>query len=202
MLSATHKYEKFQGLAGGQPRRFAFPVTWHSLTASLALDEAPFTKSRSPLEIHLESELLELVATPRVSTPPSSGTNGRWEMVVPQMVRTQNRTFEPVDDSPRSVQPPSDPRLLPPPLFSNCQTQSMFSRALSMFGKRTRPLLESAAPPEPSRLPVVARSEPVRPQPTLSPAEMEARRAARELLLSKIARSMRGKGDGGKGDER
>lgn len=195
MLSATHKYEEFQGLAGEQPHRFAFPVTWNSLTASLALDEAPVAKSKSPLEIHLESELLELVAVPSATPPPPSGSNGRWEMVVPQMVRTQNRTFEPVGGSSRSVPPPPDPRLLPPPLFSNYQTQSLFSRALSMFGKRPRPLLESPKPPEPSRLPAAARPEPVRPRPTLSLEEMEARRAARELLLSKIARSMRGKGD-------
>ncbi len=195
MLNATHKYEEFQGLAGEQPHRFSFPITWNSLTASLALDEAAVAKSKSPLEIHLESELLELVTTPRVSPPPSSGANGRWEMVVPRMVRTQNKTFAPVGDSPHGVPPPPDPRLLPPPLFSNYQTQSLFSRALSMFGKRPRRLLESPAPPEPSPLPVVARREPVRAQPTLSPAEMEARRAARELLLSKIARSVRGKGD-------
>ena len=200
MLSATHKYEEFQGLAGEQPHRFSFPVTWNSLTTSLALDEAPVAKSKSPLEIHLESELLELVAAPRPSPPPPSGSNGRWEMVVPQMVRTQNRTFEPVGDATRSVPPPPDPRLLPPPLFSSYQTQSLFSRALSIFGKPPRRLLESPAPPEPSRFPAVARREPVRPQSTLSPAEMEARRAARELLLSKIARSVRGKGDGGKGE--
>lgn len=195
MLSAAHKYEEFQSLAGEHPRHFAFPVTWKSLTASLTLDETPVAKGKSPLEIHLESELLELVAAPRVPAPPPSGSNGRWEMVVPQMVRKQDKTFEPVVDAARSVPPPSDPRLLPPPLFSSFQTQSLFSRAASMFGRRPRRLLESPAPSEPSRPPAAARPEPVRPQPILSPEEVAARRAARELLLSKIARSVRGKGD-------
>jgi hypothetical protein len=190
MLSATRKYEQLQSLTGEQPHGFVFPVTWNSLTASLALDEAPVATSKSPLEIHLESELLELVAAPHVASPPRTeppppGANGRWEMVVPQMVRTRNKTFEPVADSPRSVAPPSDPRLLPPPLFSSFQPQSLFSRAVSLFGRRPQRLLESAAPPEP----------PPPSRPTVSPAEMEARRAARELLLSKIARSMRGRGD-------
>lgn len=191
MLSATRKYEGFKGPTGEQPHRFVFPVTWNSLTAPLALDEAPVAKSKSRLEIHLDSELLELVAAPRASAPPPapppSGANGRWEMVVPQMVRTQNRTFEPVGDSPRGVPPPSDPRLLPPPLFSSFQTQSLFSRAVSMFGRRPQALLESPATPEPARLPP--------PRPAVSAAEMEARRAARELLLSKIARSVRGRRD-------
>lgn len=188
MLSATRKYEGFQGLTGEQPHPFAFPITWSSLTASLDLDESIGSMSKSPLEVHLELELLELVAAPRPSVPPPPpSANGRWEMVVPQMVRTQDRTFEPVGESRRSVPPPTDPRLLPPPLFSSFQTQTLFSRAASMFGKRPRPLLESPAPREPVRLPP--------PIPAVSAAEMDARRDARELLLSKITRSVRGKGD-------
>jgi hypothetical protein len=188
MLSATHKYEGFQGLTGEQPHPFAFPITWNSLTASLELDESIGSTSKSPLEVHLELELLELVAAPRPSVPPSPpSANGRWEMVVPQMVRTHDRTFEPVGESQRSVPPPADPRLLPPPLFASFQTQSLFSRAASMFGKRTHAMLESPAAPAPPPLPP--------PKPAVSAAEMEARRAARELLLSKIAKSVRGRGD-------
>ena len=187
MLSATEHLQEYQSLAGDRPHRFAFPVTWTSLTASLQLDEG------TSHAVEIESAALELVLRASAPPPPPPNTNDRWEMVVPQMVRTRDKTFEPVAETSRRVPPPVDSRLLPPPLFASFQTQSLFSRALSMFGRRTPP------PEEQTRLPVVARREPPHPQPApkpaLSPAEMEARRAARELLLSKIARAVREKGE-------
>ena len=184
-----------QSLTDTNPYGFVFPVTWDSLTASLVPDEGPPQARRvEPTVIVVQPEIVELVPTitapssPPPSPLPPPRANERWEMVVPEMVRTQDKTFAPVVGPPRRVPPPEDSRLLPPPLFASFQKQSLFSRALSMFGKR------NSRTEEQSRLPVLARRQApppqVPPKPSLSPAEMEARRAAREMLLSRIARAV------------
>lgn len=208
MPSATEHLVDYQGLADVNPDGFSFPITWDSLTASLAPYEgAPRATRVEPQAVPVQAKIVELI--PKISAPsspppsePSSSsppprTKDRWEMVVPEMVRTQEKTFAPVIGAPRRVPPPDDSRLLPPPLFASFHKQSLFSRALSIFGKR-----DSRAE-EQSRLPVLARRQaPAPPKPSLSPAELEARRAAREMLLSRIARAVRNPSIHDPGDER
>lgn len=185
-----------QGAAARNPTvlqansRAAFPSGSRGhRSPSLELNEATGRDTKTLLDIHLEPSVLELPVSS--SVPPAvpqteSGSNGRWEMVVPKMVRTGKKTFEPArwpfPDVAREVLASPDPRLLPPPLFANYETQSLLSQAFTVIGKRTRALLES---------PTSSASAP-----PISSPEMEERHVARELFLSKIARAVRGRPQG------
>jgi hypothetical protein len=81
-----------------QPRDFHFAVTWVTLFAHLDLIEStgPRTREENP------SPTLALV--PVVVSPPLAeqraiqDPNTAWEMIVPKMIRTGQRTFVPAED--------------------------------------------------------------------------------------------------------
>ena len=81
-----------------QARDFHFAVTWVTLFAHL--DPIESTGPRTRVEI--PSPTLALV--PVVVSPPlaeqlaSQDSNTAWEMVVPKMIRTDQRTFIPAKD--------------------------------------------------------------------------------------------------------
>ena len=186
MLDSRRSTGETDGRAKEQPRRFHFAATWSSLTAHLQLRES----TGRTYAAHLQSSALALASpavsplAPRRELP----SNGRWEMVVPKMVRTGRKTFEPA-----ILNSPSAPALLPfeaPPMFANYGAQPFLSRAFSVIGRRTRALLAGPAPPETSGVPVLVQRNPRGP-------EIQDRNAARELLLSKIAQALRNRSSAG-----
>jgi hypothetical protein len=169
------------GRRAEQPRCFHFTVTWSSLTAHLQLRETTGRTYAKPSQSQaLTSATRSIPAVARIPEPELSG---RWEMVVPKMVRTGPKSFA----SASSFRPPqtaagSSPSSSPP-MFANFGAQPFLSRAFSVIGQRTRALLAGPAPapptPAPALVPLVAASQ-----------ELHDRRAARELLLSQIAKAL------------
>ena len=181
MLDAGPKTRDEGGRRTEQPRCFHFTVTWSSLTAQLQLRE---TTGRTHAEPR-QSQALAPVARgiPAVAHKPEPEVSGRWEMVVPKMVRTGPKSFA----SPSSFRSPeAADRTGPhssPPMFPNFGAQPFLSRAFSVIGRRTRALLAGPAPPAqapvPALVPLAAAS-----------GETLDRRAARELFLSHIAKAL------------
>jgi hypothetical protein len=81
-----------------QARDFHFAVTWVTLFAHL--DPIESTGPRT----HAENPSPTLALVPVVVSPPlaeqlaSQDSNTAWEMVVPKMIRTDQRTFIPAKD--------------------------------------------------------------------------------------------------------
>jgi hypothetical protein len=107
----------------------------------------------------------------------------RWEMVVPKMIRTGQKTFAPA----RTHAPPEakTERGDPSRLFANSPGPRSLPKALLVIAGRTRALLSSSAPR------AVAGTS------TVVPRELPAalsgdqqRSAAREVFLSKIATAL------------
>jgi hypothetical protein len=87
-----------------QARDFHFAVTWVTLFASLSPIEA--TGPRPRVEVPSSSRALVpvVVAAPFVEQrvdqdSRAASQNAAWEMVVPKMVRTGQRTFQPVEST-------------------------------------------------------------------------------------------------------
>jgi len=91
-----------------QARDFHFAVTWVTLFAHLDPIEAsgPRLRQENPsptLALAPTSACPQLVASPplaeqRVAEQRAGDSNAAWEMVVPKMIRTGQRTFIPADD--------------------------------------------------------------------------------------------------------
>jgi hypothetical protein len=181
MLDARPKTRDQGGRRTEQPKCFHFTITWSSLTAELQLRE---TTGRTYAEPR-QSQALAPVARgiPAVAHKPEPEVSGRWEMVVPKMVRTGSKSFA----SPSSFRSPeAADRTGPhssPPMFANFGAQPFLARAFSVIGRRTRALLAGPAPaaqaPAPALIPRAAAS-----------GETLDRRAARELFLSHIAKAL------------
>jgi hypothetical protein len=81
-----------------QARDFHFAVTWVTLFAHLDLIESTGPRTR------VENQSPTLALVPVVVSPPlaeqrtSQDSNTAWEMVVPKMIRTGQRTFIPAED--------------------------------------------------------------------------------------------------------
>jgi len=81
-----------------QARDFHFAVTWVTLFAHLDPIEATGPRP------HAENPSPTLALVPVVVSPPrpeqhaSQDSNAAWEMVVPKMIRTGQRTFIPAED--------------------------------------------------------------------------------------------------------
>src|SRR5258705_4365108 len=91
MLNAGPNTRYEGGRRTEQPRCFQFTITWSSLTAQLQLRE---TTGRTYAEPR-QSQALALAARsiPAVAHKPVPEVSGRWEMVVPEMVRTGPKSF-------------------------------------------------------------------------------------------------------------
>lgn len=171
---------------------FRFVVSWTSLTATLSLREARAMDAAPANRTVLPAVMVPLPVPPR-ETPAAS--SARWEMVVPKMVR--------VNGAPRALpaEAPHD-RHADHPMFASSEAPFL-SRAFSSMGRRTKALLMAPAqtmevippPPShtngrPSRLQILQLNDPI---PPVETAGAEDRYAVRELLLSKIARTLRGR---------
>ena len=178
-----------------QPRSFQFAVTWSSLTTHLQLREA----ADRTYATHLPSSALTLAvpsALPPLAQEPAMGSTGRWEMVVPKMVRTGHKTFAPARPFPPSG---SEAEAVPPhysPLFASFTTQPFLARAFSVIGRRTRALLPAPDASAAAGALLLDRRNPRGPQRderrlAAPSGAMQDRHANRELLLSKIARALR-----------
>ena len=180
MLDARPNTRVGGGRPTEQPRCFHFTVTWSSLTAQLQLRKATGRTYAKPSQSQALAPATRSI--PAVARIPEPELSGRWEMVVPKMVRTGPKSFA----SASSFRPPqtaagSSPSSSPP-MFANFGAQPFLSRAFSVIGQRTRALLAGpapAAPTPPALVPLAAASR-----------EMDDRRAARELLLSQIAKTL------------
>ena len=84
--------------AAGQTRDFHFAVTWVTLFAHLDPIESTGPRTR------VENPSPTLALVPVVVSPPlaeqlaNQDSNTAWEMVVPKMIRTDQRTFIPAKD--------------------------------------------------------------------------------------------------------
>lgn len=157
-------------------KRFHFAVRWASVTAHLSLVEAADLKMATAAETNqatLAAVASVAVLAPRPQPQVQSEAKGRWEMVVPKMDRA-NRVRQAVTSSadydyPQTSIPalPALPAAPPPPLLT---------RAMAMIGMRglagNIQVLQLNAP---------------------SPARAADKTAneGRELLLSKITKSLR-----------
>src|SRR4051812_1730533 len=101
-----------------QPRCFRFDITWSSLTGDLKLrevtDSTPVTQTKS-------SVLVPAVVPPDTEKPAKEST-GRWEMVVPKMNRTGQKTFPPA----RSLSTVPQHSPYPRPMFANFEAEPLF----------------------------------------------------------------------------
>jgi len=181
MFDAGPKTRDQGGRRTEQPRCFHFTITWSSLTAQLQLRE---TTGRTYAEPR-QSQALAPVARgiPAVAHKPEPEVSGRWEMVVPKMVRTGPKSFTSASAF-RSPEAAAETRpSFSAPMFANFGAQPFLSRAFSVIGRRTRALLAGPAPaaqtPPPALVPLAAANGG-----TLD------RRAARELFLSHIAKAL------------
>jgi hypothetical protein len=181
MLNAGPNTRVEGGRPTEQPRCFHFAITWSSLTAGLQLRETVGrTYAKPPQSQALVPAARSTPAAPRTPQPESSG---RWEMVVPKMVRTgpkssgSTNSFKPPEAAAGTGSSSSQP------MFANFGAQPFLSRAFSVIGRRTRALLAgpapAAPPPSPALVPLAAAN-----------GEMYDRRAARELFLSHIAKAL------------
>ncbi len=171
MLNARPNTRVDGGHPAEQPRCFQFTITWSSLTAGLQLREtAGRTCARTP-----PSQVL----VPTAHTPQAE-SNGRWEMVVPKMVRTGPKSFPSANSFRPSEAAAAASSAFSRPMFANFGAQPFLSRAFSVIGRRTRALLAGPAPaPAPALVPLAAATG----------ATLD-RRAARELFLSHIAKAL------------
>ena len=165
-----------------QPRDFSFAVTWDSLTAQLQPREI-LSQARAARSAPGALTVVAPVELPLTATPPVAST-GRWEMVVPKMVRTGPRSFARADEPSASRFPANRPAPAPQPIleaptFGNYGAEPRVSKAFSTFGRRARALLTA---PE--------------------PAEEQDRLAAREMWLSRITKALRNRTGEGKGVDR
>ena len=152
------------------PRPFPFTVSWSSLTAGLQPREIADRARAVPQEFSTALTVAPPMDVP-VFEAPATASSGRWEMVVPKMVRTGRGTFERVDTPPaQSVADDRLPAPLPAPMFANYTREPLFSKALSLIGRRTRALL---------------------PAPSVVADDTAERIAAREQWLSRITKSLR-----------
>jgi hypothetical protein len=80
-----------------QARYFHFAVTWVTLFAHLDPIESTGPRTRENPSTALA--LVPLVVPPPLAEQPASrDSNTAWEMVVPKMIRTDQRTFIPAKD--------------------------------------------------------------------------------------------------------
>jgi hypothetical protein len=178
MLDAGPNARVEGGRPTEQPRCFHFTVIWSSLTAGLQPRE---TAGRSYAKAPQSQALVPAArSVPAAARTPQPESSGRWEMVVPKMVRTGPKSF----GSANSFKPPEATAQTAPsssqPIFANFGAQPFLSRALSVIGRRTRALLAGPAPaPAPALVPLAAAS-----------GETLDRRAAREWFLSHIAKAL------------
>jgi hypothetical protein len=181
MLNAGPNTRVEGGRPTEQPRCFQFTITWSSLTAQLQLRE---TTGRTYAQRPQSQALVPAArSTPAAARTPQPESSGRWEMVVPKMVRTGTKSFA----SANSFNPPEAAAgtgsSSSQPMFANFGAQPFLSRAFSVIGRRTRALLAgpapAAPPPAPALVPLAAAS-----------GETLDRRAARELFLSHIAKAL------------
>jgi len=162
-------------------KSFHFVVTWASVTAHLSLIEAADLKTPATVESHGASlaAVAAVAVVPHMPPPPvRSESKARWEMVVPKMDRV-NRVPQALpggndyDYPPASI--PAMPGLLTTP------PAPLLTRAMAMIGMRGRSSnLQSLQLNAPS---------------PVSPADKTVNEG-RELLLSKITKSLRSRAQG------
>ena len=208
-------------------KSFRFAVTWTSLTAHLELREAVARTSAAaakaaPAAKYNQANLrtLAVITVPSAIEKPEtqSESTGRWEMVVPKMVRADRvpralTKAAPFGDELRNG---DVNRPIPIPAFASLGTPlpPFLSKVLAVIGRRTRALL--AAPDKPVDAPSWSRPDSPRlgfangaasrsqvlqlnapnssipGEETFAPNEdAKDRNAVRELLLSKITKALR-----------
>jgi hypothetical protein len=182
MLNARHSTVAPNARRAEQPRSFSFAVTWDSLTAQLQPREIT-SHSRAARSAPSGLTVVTPVELP-LGAPPPAVSNGRWEMVVPKMVRTGPRTFARADEPSANHFPMHRPVSVPQPIletptFGSYGADAQRPKAFAAFGRRARALL--TAP---------------------DPAEEQDRLAAREMWLSRITKALRGRTGDGKGIDR
>jgi hypothetical protein len=182
MLRARHSTAAPDGRGKEQPRDFSFAVTWDSLTAQLQPREIA-SHSRAARSAPSALTVVTPVEIP-LAAPPPAVSNGRWEMVVPKMVRTGPRTFARADEPspnrfPMNRPAPAPQPTLETPTFGNYGADAQRPKAFAAFGRRARALL--SAP---------------------DPAEEQNRLTAREMWLSRITKALRNRTGDGKGIDR
>jgi hypothetical protein len=181
MFDAGPKTRDQGGRRTEQPRCFHFTITWSSLTAQLQLRETTRHDCAKPPQ----SQALALAARgiPAAAHKPEPEVSGRWEMVVPKMVRTGPKSFASASSFRSPEAADGTGPYSSPPMFANFGAQPILSRAFSVIGRRTRALLAGPAPaaqaPVPALVPLAAAN-----------GETLDRRAARELFLSHIAKAL------------
>ena len=211
------------GGRGEHAKRFRYTITWTSLTAHLELRCAnelmPAAAAGKAVQGVKPASLVALAGVappPRILRPETrSDSIGRWEMVVPKMVRA-DRVSPPLNEAaPFANYRNGD--VYPPisiPMFASLGNPSspFLSRALSSIGRRTRSLLAGPAKPidrsrldspwfslangRASRSQVLQLNAPSSPIPAENQiaknGDIEGRHALRELLLSKVTSTLRG----------
>jgi hypothetical protein len=182
MLNARHSTVAPNARRTEQPRSFSFAVTWDSLTAQLHPREIT-SPSRAARNAPSALTVVTQVELP-LAAPPPAASNGRWEMVVPKMVRTGPRTFARADEPspnrfPMSRPAPAPQPILETPTFGNYGADAQHPKAFAAFGRRALALL--TAP---------------------DPAEEQDRLTAREMWLSRITKALRNRTGDGKGIDR
>jgi hypothetical protein len=152
-------------------KSFHFPVTWASVTSHLNLIEAAELRTTATVESHkasLAAAAAVAVVAPVPQAQVSAESKARWEMVVPKMDRA-NRLPQASHDYP----PASIPAM---PALPTAPPAPFLTRALAVVGMRGRA----------SNLQVLQLNAPA---PASPPAK--AVNEGRELLLSKITKSLR-----------
>ncbi len=162
-------------------KSFHFAVTWASVTAQLSLIEAVDLKLAATVERHQAS--LAAVAAGTVVAhaqqwPVESESRARWEMVVPKMDRVNRIPQVVANGADHGYPPPAIPAM---PALPTVPPAPFLSRALAAMGVRGRA----------SNLQVLQLNAP-------SPASPpdKAVNEGRELLLSKITKSLRTRAQG------
>ena len=157
-------------------KSFHFAVTWASVTAHLRLIEAADLKTAAAVAPQQASRaaaaavaVVQAIQQPQVQ----SESKARWEMVVPKMDRA-NRVPQALPTGADYTYPPAS--IPPMPGLLTTPPAPLLSRAMAMLGMRGRP----------NNLQVLqlnASSSPIPPH--------KAVNEGRELLLSKITKSLR-----------
>jgi hypothetical protein len=131
---------------------------------------------RHSCEANPASSALTVVLPPAPLLAPEAepDSNDRWEMVLPQMVRSGHKTFAPAGSLTPSGEVGGASPPYAPPMFTNFEAQQFLSKAFSAIGRCTRALLASPAP--------LADNEAV--------GVHQDKYAAREVFLSKIAKAL------------
>lgn len=162
------------GSGGAEPSKgFHFAVTWASVTAQLRLIETVDLRAAATVERKPASRAAAaaMAIAPQLQQAPiQCEVKARWEMVVPKMDRV-NRVPQAVTNGAEHDYPP--PAIPAMPALPAAPPAPFLSRALAAMGMRGRAgnlqvlQLNTASPPE------------------------KAVNEGRELLLSKITKSLR-----------